>query len=196
MKFYCDALPLSPMALNDIEMTKQGTLSFWQKSRVTWILQAGFHWDGEKGVDNLTWPHPDSTAFWVFPSDEQIWNEAQNWDVYSQFCHLPTTPQNSQLPNSGLNLALLHFLQKIKCVPETNNKRAHSALAQCLLPHLSLSPPLFTLSFKLGFPPGPKPSVNRNCSSHLHGPHCATGLNILTVMAYSLWTLAAIRIHW
>lgn len=120
-------------------------------------------------LSNLTWPHPDSTVFWVFPSDEQIWNEAQNWNVYSQFCHLPSTPQNSQLPNSGLNLALLHFLQKIKCVPENNNKRAHSALAQRLLPHLSLSPPLFTLSFKLGFSTGPKPSA-RNCSSHLHSP--------------------------
>lgn len=57
MKYYCNALPLGPVALNDIQKTKQGTLSSWQKSRVTWILQAGFHWDGEKGVENLTWPH-------------------------------------------------------------------------------------------------------------------------------------------
>lgn len=48
---YCDALPLSPMALNDTQMTKQGTLSSWQKSRVTWILQAGVHWNGEKGIE-------------------------------------------------------------------------------------------------------------------------------------------------
>lgn len=113
-------------------------------------------------LNNLTWPHPDSTVFWVFPSDEQIWNEAQNWDIYSQFCHLSSTPQNSQLPYSGLNLALLHFLWKIKCVPENNNKRARPALAQRLLPHVSLSPPLFTLSLRLGFPPGPMSSASRN----------------------------------
>lgn len=25
--------------------------------------------------------------------------------------------------------------------------------------------------------------------SHLHSPHCATGLSVVTIMAYSLWTL-------